>query len=417
MIHQPIIYHGVWQVPDARGMYTRKFTGTLSYFGDKPSTLELIHEPYSGFVSANGYYEVIWGQDAGGNIFTLFGASLLKDMSFSKITYIVRYILLGKQIKSLEEASFDTCWVKYTYLNRWAIDNRFDVTTNGNRTVVSLDFGSRPAFLSVEIDKALRLMLWGNLTGNINPYEVKSAQATNLNIDTPHNVSLSIFLKTIREFSQFLSIALFAEQHPSEVIFANKGIQVQYRFLYDLHPSFEPKDHPLIKFNELKGEMPDILKRWHSNYGQVTPICNYLLQSIRNRDSFDAPDFLIVAQAIDGYFKRFVNNTNGKDIKQYKHQIEKLLYAFKDVDVIKECNLDADILTQTRHKYSHLIPDNDKKITKSVEGEDLYWLTQKCIVLLTCCILDMLGLTIDEINLCCNQSPIDQIVGSIPPWC
>ena len=103
-----------------------------------------------------------------------------------------------------------------------------------------------------------------------------------------------------------------------------------------------------------------------------------------------------------------------KEIKQYKRQIEVLLDAFKDVDVIKACNIDPDILTQTRHKYSHLIPDGDKKITKAVEGEELYWLTQKCIVLLACCILNMLGLTIEEINTCCNKSPIESIVNSIP---
>ena len=160
--------------------------------------------------------------------------------------------------------------------------------------------------------------------------------------------------------------------------------------------------------------MPSILKLWHSNYEQIAPICKYLIRSLKNEATFDAPDFLIVAQALDGYFKRFLYNKDGKEIKQYKRQIEILLNEFKDIDVIKACNLDADVLTQSRHKYSHLIPDSDKKITKAVEGEDLYWLTQKCIVLLACCILDMLGLTKEEINLCCNKSPIEQIAISIP---
>jgi hypothetical protein len=132
---------------------------------------------------------------------------------------------------------------------------------------------------------------------------------------------------------------------------------------------------------------------------------------------FDVPDFLTIAQALDGVFKRFVNNKDGKDTKQYKKEIEKLLKRFEGVEVIQKCNIDTEALTQTRHKYSHLIPDEDAKITKAVEeGEPLYWLTQKCIVLLTCCILDMLGLTTEEINLCCNNSPINQIVISIPYW-
>ena len=74
----PTTYHGVWQVPDARGMYTRQFSGMLTYHGDKPSTLELIHEPRSGSVSIFHHYDVILGEDAGGVLYTLFGATMVR---------------------------------------------------------------------------------------------------------------------------------------------------------------------------------------------------------------------------------------------------------------------------------------------------------------------------------------------------
>lgn len=416
-MNNPTTYHGTWHVPDARGMYSRTFSGSLTYYGDKPTTLELIYEPNSGSISTLGHYDVILGEDAGGIKYSLFDATWVKEQSFSKITFIIRYILLGKHVQSLDEPCFDTCWIKYPFLNHWALDNRFDVSAiNDRKTTISLDIGSRPAFLSANIEDGLRLMLWGHITNNLNRFDIAITQATNLNIDTPSLTSLNIYLKTICEFSQFLSIALFAEQHPSEIIFAEKGIRINYPLLFDKQLSSEPWVLPLIKFNALKGRMPDILKQWHFNYEQIAPICTYLIRSIRKNTVFDAPDFLIVAQALDGYFKRFVNKKDGKDTKQYKSQIEKLLEAFKDVNVIKQCNLDADVLTQTRHKYSHLIPDGDKKITKAVDDENLYWLTQKGIVLLTCCILNMLGLTTDEINLCCNESPLGQLLNSIPFW-
>ena len=413
----PTTYHGVWQVPDARGMFTRQFSGTLTYYGDKPSTLELIHEPNTGSIANNGYYEVLWGQDGGGVSYTLFGATLTREVSFSKTTYAINYILLGKHVKSLDEACFDTCMVKYPYLNRWALDSRFSGGASQNQTLLSLDLGVRPPFLSVEVEKELRIMLWGQLTNNINRYEIIAKQATNLNIDAPQNIPLNTYLKTISEFSQFLSIALFAEQHPSEVIFANKGVKINYSLLFNTHSSTEPWVLSLIKFDELKNRVPDILKQWHSNYDRVSPISHYLIRAMNRDNVFDVPDFLTIAQALDGYFKRFVNNKDGKDTKQYKQEIDKLLKRFKGVAVIQKCNIDSEALTQTRHKYSHLIPDEDAKIAKAVEeGEPLFWLTQKCIVLLTCCILDMLGLTTDEINHCCNNSPINQIAISIPNW-
>ena len=413
----PSTYHGVWQVPDARGMYSRQFSGTLTFYGDKPSTLELIHEPNSGSVAVNEQYDVLWGEDAVGVRYSLFGATMVREADFSKFTFVIRFILVGKHVKSLDEACFDTCWVKFPYLNHWALDNRISGGANSQHTLLSLDLGARPAFLSVEVEERLRLMLWGQLTDNINRYAITANQYTHLNIDTPENASLRVYLKTISEFSQFLSIALFAEQHPSEVVFANKGVKINYPLLFDTKTSKEPWVLPLIKFDDLKNRIPEVLKQWHTHFDRVSPITHYLIRSFGNENTFDTPDFLTIAQALDGYFKRFVNNKDGKDTRQYKQQIEKLLKQLKGVEAIQRINLDAEILTQTRHKYSHLIPDEDVKIAKALdEGEPLYWLTQKCVVLLTCCILDMLGLTTDEINLCCNNSPLNQIVISIPTW-
>lgn len=82
---------------------------------------------------------------------------------------------------------------------------------------------------------------------------------------------------------------------------------------------------------------------------------------------------------------------------------------------MKECQINAEVLTQTRHKYSHLIPEDDKKVSKAVSGEDLYHLTQRCIILLTCCILDNIGLTTEEINICFESSAVQQIACKLPP--
>jgi hypothetical protein len=150
----------------------------------------------------------------------------------------------------------------------------------------------------------------------------------------------------------------------------------------------------------------------------MAPITKYLAQAVtEQKGEFDAPDFLIVAQALDGYFKRFVNKKDGKDIRKYDDQITKLLEYFKDVDALRACNLDAKVMAHSRHKYSHLIPnDETKNVEKAVSGEELYYLTRKAIVLLTCCILDNLGLTIDEINICFKDSAVEEIVHDIPFW-
>ena len=112
-----------------------------------------------------------------------------------------------------------------------------------------------------------------------------------------------------------------------------------------------------------------------------------------------------------------MNKKDGKDTKQYEHQIKKLLEHFGGVQLLQKCKLDAKVLSHSRHKYSHLIPDTEtKNVEMAVSGEELYYLTRKSIVLLTCCILDFLGLTIEEINECFKNSIIERIVNDIPFW-
>ena len=239
-------------------------------------------------------------------------------------------------------------------------------------------------------------------------------QASFFTIGIPVKAAISKYLSVILQFTQFLSIALFSQQYPNRITLKNKGEYVRCTLLFLLRESTAPMiNNPLIKFNELKDKMPEILKAWYVNFEQISPIAYYLVRSL-GTESFDTPDFLIIAQALDGYFKRFVNKKGGKDERKYKRQIDDLLKRYEGVEAIKRCHIDSDVLTQSRHKYSHLIPDDEKGFEKAVEGRDLFWLTEKCKVLLTCCILDMLGLTIDEINMCCKESPVWMIVESLP---
>ena len=145
----------------------------------------------------------------------------------------------------------------------------------------------------------------------------------------------------------------------------------------------------------------------------MAPICDYLIQSI-HRDSFDTPNFLIIAQALDGYHKRFVNKRDGQDVRKYEQQMNALLKLFNNVGVLQKCKIDTEVLAHSRHKYSHLMPDEDTKNTeRAVSGGALFRLTLKAMALLTCCILNNLKLTTDEINKCLEDSELSRIIDNI----
>ena len=211
-----------------------------------------------------------------------------------------------------------------------------------------------------------------------------------------------------------MSIALYGDQNPTEVKFIlEKKSRRECVLLFKKDASVNPDIFTLIKFDLLKGKLPAMLNQWHDNFDKIAPISSYLISSLQKKSRFDVPDFLIIAQALDGYHKRFLNKKDGRDVRKYEEQIEILLNQFKDVKAIQKCRINSVVLKDTRHKYSHLYPDDEESL--AVEVDDLYWLTEKCKILLTCCILNMLGLTNKEINICCEScSPIKQIVDSFP---
>ena len=424
----PNVFHGKWKFPE-KDEFRRQFheyqecMGTLYYDENKPIKLEIYHEPTQGLI-ADMYcqYDVIWGRDANGYKFTLFNVSMDNPMrevgvaDFSKMEFNVDYVILGRHVQSMDEPIFDICTVKFPYLKNWAFQDNRKEERNGKLISCTLDLRKGDPFLETEIEDGIRIALVPYSEYIPARYDTTITQNTYLRISTNKPIPTNRLMQLVFEFSQFLSIALFSDQSPCKIELRIRQEPRRWAFLlYEIDTSTIPYEVPLVKYDRLADKVPLMLFAWHANFEQLSPICNYLIRSLQYNRFFDAPDFLIIAQALDGYYKRFINKKDGKDIRQYRQQIEKLLDHFKGIELLKECQINAEVLTQTRHKYSHLIPEDDKKVSKAVSGEDLYHLTQRCIILLTCCILDKIGLTTEEINICFENSAVQKIVGDLPP--
>jgi hypothetical protein len=424
----PDVFHGKWRFPE-KDEFRRQFReyqecmGTLYYNENKPIKLEVYHEPTQGVIARmDGYYDTIWGKDANGYEFTLFNVTMndpIKDdtvVDISKFVFTINCLILGRHAQSMDEPIFDICTVKFPYLKNWAFQDNREEERNGKLISCTLDLRKGDPFLETEIEDGIKIALVPYSEYIPARYDTTVAQNTYLRVSANKPIPTNRLMQLVFEFSQFLSIALFSNQSPCKIELRIRQEPRRWAFLlYEMEPSTTPYKVPLVKYDRLADKVPLMLFAWHANFEQLSPICNYLIRSLQHNRFFDAPDFLIIAQALDGYYKRFVNKKDGKDIKKYQLQIERLLEQFKGVYMLQECRIDAEELTQSRHKYSHLIPEDDKMVSKAVAGDDLYDLTQKCIVLLTCCILDNIGLTTDEINICFKDSAIQQIVRDLPP--
>lgn len=423
MSKNPMIFHGEWWVPaeadlDNQGPFPMvhkgmeaKHTGTLTYCEDRDSKLEFYHVPskYQAIFYDNN--EVMWGVDANGHVFTLFNVVREGPFNgdFTNTVFSVGLILMGEHVLSMKEPKYNQCIVQFPYLRNWAFhDNLIRTPKDRSHPQPIIDLSKLVTLVEVKVDNAITWVLRDKVAVNRSVYDFSINQLTEFVIDTYKATPVDTFLKHVREFSQFLSVALYGEQRPSEVRLYRKAQNRSVQLLFKKDNSVDPHANKLIKFDELKEQVPAMLRVWHQNYDKIAPISSYLVDSLRKKNEFSVPDFLIIAQALDGYHKRFVNKKNGKDIKKYEEQIKVLLNQFKDVQVIQECNIDPEVLKDTRHKYSHLYPDDEK--SSAVEGDELYWLTEKCKILLTCCVLNMMGLTNAEIDLCCEDSPISKMI-------
>ena len=429
----PQIFHGEWWVPakvdrDMRSIYLepekmmgheKKYTGTLTYYGDKDSTLELYHVPSGNHYSHYDYNKVLWGEDSNGRIFTLFNVAMRekRGYDFSSITYVVGMIIIGDHVLSISENWTKKCFAYFPYLNNWIFyETQHFIDEYINEKSFQINGTFNNSMLSdVAIDKGTHLRLFHRHTIMNDVEGCKIIRKPYFEIETSDPKSLEYYLKIISELEQFLSIALYSEQNHSEIEFLDRDSDIREtcKLLVKQEPSDDPEFSSLIKFVQLKEKLPSMLSLWNENYDKIAPISGYLIDSLQRKNRFDVPDFLIIAQALDGYHKRFVNKKDGIDHKKYEDGIRILLEQFEDVDCIQKCHIDPQVLTQSRDKYSHLLLDEDKPL--AVDGSELYWLTEKCKILLTCCILNLLGLTNEEINLCCEHSPISQIVDSLPP--
>ena len=426
MNDNPQTYIGEWWVPakadPSNSMFMtmpegfeKKYTGTLTYHVNEDSTLELYHVLSDFHSSHYKYNNVMWGRDANGRIFTLFNV-VMKDPKLGDLTntkFVVGLILIGEHILSIDDKWSKKCRVQFLYLNNWLFYETKKYITPLYDNEYHLDASIRGIkLLETEVEDGLFWRLYHNMTVAESIDGITFNKTPYLDIDSSNPSSLYSYLKQIAEFEQFLSIALYGEQNHSSIHFLDRTGNHDCTLLMRKDASYNPIFSSVIKFCQLKKKLPEMLITWHESYEKMSPISSYLIRSLQKKNSFDVPDFLIIAQALDGFHKRFVNKKDGRDIQKYKDQIEILLDQFKDVKAIERCHIKSEVLTDSRNYYSHLFPDEE--IKSAIGGDDLYWLTEKCKILLTCCILNMLGLTNEEINLCCEQSPISQIIDSLP---
>ncbi len=390
---EPTTCFGTFWIPNNED---KKMFGTYTYKKDGSSVVEIHRCDYDKTLCRMPNYDVLWGEIGDGYPITLFNVSPMEKRDCSYFLFSVKYVLTNIHLQSLEDSRFDKCSVVFSHLNSWIKKNSFEIIFGTDKnTFVAKD--DETIMSDFKLDDNLSVSIHAHVLESIIPfYSCNLTQETRLRFNVTNKISVGCFVDIVTEFAQFLSIALLSKQYPNRIYFAN-----EVELLFKSNESDKPIFH-LIPFNLLRDRMTSIICNWHKHYSAVSPICSHYINSLKVIE-FEPTDFLIVAESLDGYHKRFNNMRDGKDVRKYEDGLKKLLDKFNDIDVVKKCNINSDLFTKTRNHYSHLYFDNNNDIPT---GKELYNITQQGFILLSCCLLHLLGLTMEEINVCCNKSMI-----------
>lgn len=400
------IWNGEWWLPNNFAPNVPNSVGRLIYYEDKNPELEItVMSTANAFLWPDKRYPVIYGTDAQGNEFSLFNADLRPQKDSSKYVFSLDYILIGAQIPTLNDTLFFTkAIVKFPHLRDLFVFRRVEQIDEDNATIYKINNQPKISQYPIKIDNNTTWIFVSDIETSIvseHFADIHIHQDTSFVVESTEIQSVYFFIHQIYEFSQFLSVALFSNQQPNEIVLVDENGILRAKLLYKPKPSAEW--HLRFIGDSLRNSrISELLKHWHTRYNEIAPISSYLIKSTDYQTEFDAPDFLIVAQALDGYWKRFFYRQRTKEpgIPSYKEKLEQLLSFFgNDVAIIQSLGLDTTVASQTRNKHSHMGPDGEKGTEQAIsDPTQLRILTLRMKILLLCCLLDYMGLSPKEID-------------------
>ena len=149
-----------------------------------------------------------------------------------------------------------------------------------------------------------------------------------------------------------------------------------------------------------------IIKNWYNIPLEMYPIRSHLISSLENKGVYSSVDFLVIIQAVEGFWWRFREDSyrlkksmSNKRNTSLNTILNELISEFSDVDLLRRNKVDIDAVVDSRHYYSHFLPLSNKP--KRLEDWPLIKEAKKLRVLLICCVLSFIGF---------DNSKIDKII-------
>lgn len=418
-------YKGYWFLPSDP---KNKIAGILTYLPNESMRLELIGafgkaaSPIIAFTNTTRI-DIIWGITSDAKKISLLdcfpgGGSYNFNCPFPLIEYKIQYCLIGAHIENFKAELFNWSDIIMPELTTWcypdALEPIYSFNEKEELNKISISFSiddNKNPIISIDINAltTLRLKQDVQFSGthfHLNPSFI---QSTFLQIEKKHKSSISDFLTDIHLFEEFIALAslstinvnsilLYDESnyqelpnekkifHPIELFYVQTRVDIVKNKAYEF----------LFSYSQIQDIFPNIIRKWFTDTTEIKPIRGHLIESVKNKNYFDSTDFLIVIQAIEGFCIRF------RKEETLTLELQNLLKEFKEIDKVKQLEINIKSAVDSRHYYSHFM--NKAKKSDTLDGLELYRLTKKLRIILICCLLNFIGMENIKINELLNKS-------------
>ncbi len=435
-----IEYRGFWYLPSYP---ENSVAGTVTYYPNEKIVLELIGSFGDSLMDVfkdNKEETILYGKTSDAKDITLLQCRQSFSLNFSARFPILRftcdYMIVGKHILGLDEKCQYWAMVRIPELTYWCHPEAIGLNyLNGDgekdisRIALSFNIKYRDEeniIDEVQINENTSIVLLRGVNFNESEQRLrpKIEQYTYIEVRKKNTTSIKDLLSDIFMFEQFLSFATLKIVKCSSITLYNqkqyqegKG-QKYYKAIEVIHPFFDRQDlksQPtkaydfLFNHATIKEIYPEILKKWYNEPMELAPIRGHLISSLEKKRVYSSVDFLIVVQAIDGFYRRFrsakyrkEHNIEGKASSKLHPMLTELLSEFSDIDLLKRNTIDIDAVVDSRIYFSHFMPKTSN--LKSIDGWELLEEARKLRILLLCCVLSLLGFNNDQINDVLNKS-------------
>lgn len=399
---------GIWWLPDNPEC---KIAGVLHHEPMGKTKLDIIGEfrPNDWLHSFNETKgeDVIWGLSSENKEITLFQnfpfATKNSSCPFPIMHYDCQFLIIGKHIQSLKEDGQYSARILFDELSFWYRPKIIRTKLNEKELAFISSLDNSQATIDIQVTDSIKFSLEPQFTvlQDDMGQTTHLTQSSDLVISFTEPVCLQFILNVVKEFELFLSVATLSH------------VQCKYFYIYDnnkdvevggkqkieiIHHYFREEFKPnkkffnyLFTYDSIKEQLSNVLQKWYATE-DIMPIRSHLVDSLNRHGVFSSTDFLIVVQAIEGFYYRFRQDNN----ESLKTIIEDLTKEFSDVKCVEFEDDDCQKIVDSRHYFTHLLPPGKKNHV--VQGVELHNLDFKLRKLLLCCVLNFMGFDNSTIN-------------------